>query len=138
MARLAESTVAIASNAAARFIRLRAKSTVRDMSAEASGKEFSAHRSREWCRPPGSGSSVRTRKARQTLAPPANLEAQYAQVGSTDTTLMGFGRDRGDREEYGHGDLIFGTGAPTEVYPRLLEWLSARATKVDVPVEEAS
>ncbi len=65
------------------------------------------------------------------LAPPANLEAQYAQVGSQDKTLMVFGRDRGDKEEYGHGDLIFGTGAPTEVYPRLMEWLSARATKVE-------
>src|SRR4029079_408348 len=57
------------------------------------------------------------------LATAANLEAQFALPRSGDKTLMIFGRDRGDREEYGHGDLLFGTGAPTEVYPRGFEWL---------------
>jgi pimeloyl-ACP methyl ester carboxylesterase len=62
------------------------------------------------------------------LATAANVEAQYALLTSPDRTLHVFGRDRGDKMDYGHGDLIFGTGAPVEVYPVIREWLEQRAT----------
>ncbi|NBD07850.1 MULTISPECIES: alpha/beta fold hydrolase [Corallococcus] len=62
------------------------------------------------------------------LATAANVEAQYALLTSPDRTLHVFGRDRGDKMDYGHGDLIFGTGAPIEVYPVIREWLERRAT----------
>jgi pimeloyl-ACP methyl ester carboxylesterase len=62
------------------------------------------------------------------LAPPENLRAQYALVGSPDKCLHVFGCERGDKMNYGHGDLLFGTGAPIEVYPEIRAWLSARAT----------
>ncbi|MBX5482452.1 MAG: alpha/beta fold hydrolase [Myxococcaceae bacterium] len=64
------------------------------------------------------------------LAPPDVVTAAYEVLGSPDKTLMIFGRDNGDRLDYGHGDLIFGLGAPTEVFPRIRDWLAARATRV--------
>ncbi len=62
------------------------------------------------------------------LSPPECLRAQFALAHSEDKTLHIFGKDRGDPFDYGHGDLIFGQGAPTEVYPALRAWLEARAT----------
>jgi pimeloyl-ACP methyl ester carboxylesterase len=66
--------------------------------------------------------------SKDKLAPPENLRAQYELVGSADKTLHVFGCERGDRLEYGHADLLFGTGAPSEVYPLLRAWLEAHAT----------
>ncbi|HET9452008.1 MAG TPA: alpha/beta fold hydrolase [Aggregicoccus sp.] len=71
--------------------------------------------------------------AADRLAPPASLQAQYALAGSEDKTLHVFGRERGDKLDYGHGDLIFGEGAPLEVYPLLCAWLQARATPLKEP-----
>lgn len=62
------------------------------------------------------------------LAPPEVLQKQFDLAGSPDKTLVVFGRDRGDREDYGHGDLVYGQGAPTEVYPVLQRWLESHAT----------
>ncbi|MFY0525120.1 alpha/beta fold hydrolase [Archangium gephyra] len=62
------------------------------------------------------------------LASPKNLRAQYELVGSTDKKLHVFGCERGDKMNYGHGDLLFGTGAPIEVHPEIRDWLAARAT----------
>jgi hypothetical protein len=62
------------------------------------------------------------------LAPPEVLKAQYDLAGSRDKTLVVFGRERGDRLDYGHGDLMFGQGAPLEVYPLVRRWLEERAT----------
>lgn len=62
------------------------------------------------------------------LAPPAAVTRAYEAAGSVDKTLMVFGRDNGDALDYGHGDLIFGSGAPLEVFPRLGAWLQGRAT----------
>ncbi len=62
------------------------------------------------------------------LATAENVEAQFALATSPDRTLHVFGRDHGDKMDYGHGDLIFGLGAPQEVYPVIREWLEKRAT----------
>lgn len=62
------------------------------------------------------------------LASPKNLRAQYELVGSQDKHLHVFGCERGDKMNYGHGDLLFGTGAPLEVQPEIRDWLAAHAT----------
>ena len=46
---------------------------------------------------------------------------------------MLFGRENGDTLDYGHGDLLFGENAPLEVYPRILRWVSDRASPVPGP-----
>lgn len=69
--------------------------------------------------------------SRDRLAPPEALELQFELAGSADKTLLVFGRDRGDALDYGHGDLLFGTGAPEEVYPVLRAWLERRATRIE-------
>lgn len=66
--------------------------------------------------------------AQDRLAPAHGVERAFALAGSEDKTLLVFGRDNGDAQDYGHGDLIFGTGAPTEVFPVVIRWLEARAT----------
>lgn len=67
--------------------------------------------------------------ASDRLAPREVITAAYEQAGSEDKTLMIFGTQNGDALDYGHGDLIFGVGAPREVYPRIRAWLEARATR---------
>ncbi|MFL5343700.1 MAG: alpha/beta fold hydrolase [Hyalangium sp.] len=63
------------------------------------------------------------------LATAENVRKQYELLASSsDRTLHVFGRDRGDKMDYGHGDLMFGTGAPLEVYPLIGKWLKDRAT----------
>ncbi|MCY0998002.1 alpha/beta fold hydrolase [Myxococcus sp. MISCRS1] len=62
------------------------------------------------------------------LATAENVESQFALVTAPDRTLHVFGKDRGDAMDYGHGDLVFGKGAPTEVHPVIREWLEKHAT----------
>jgi pimeloyl-ACP methyl ester carboxylesterase len=62
------------------------------------------------------------------LATAENVRKQYELLTSPDRTLHVFGRDHGDKLDYGHGDLMFGTGAPLEVYPLIRKWLEDRAT----------
>ncbi len=68
---------------------------------------------------------------RDRLAPPAAIFGQAALLGSVDKTVMLFGQENGDRLEYGHGDLLFGVGAPSEVYPRIVAWVAERATRLE-------
>jgi pimeloyl-ACP methyl ester carboxylesterase len=72
------------------------------------------------------------------LAPPAAAKAQLELAASKDKTLVVFGKENGDREDYGHGDLVFGRGAPEEVYPYILRWLEGRATASVVPAPHAN
>ncbi len=65
------------------------------------------------------------------LAPVEVVKEVFDHAGSEDKTLLIFGTDSGDALDYGHGDLIFGAGAPTEVYPRIVDWLQARATALN-------
>ncbi|MGA9524082.1 MAG: alpha/beta fold hydrolase [Myxococcaceae bacterium] len=64
------------------------------------------------------------------LAPVEVVKEVFDRAGSEDKALLIFGTDSGDALDYGHGDLIFGAGAPTEVYPRIVDWLQTRATAV--------
>jgi homoserine acetyltransferase len=63
------------------------------------------------------------------LAPPACVKAQFELPRSGDKTLMIFGRENGDRLDYGHGDLLYGAEAPREVYPKIRAWLESHATR---------
>ncbi|ADO70042.1 alpha/beta fold hydrolase [Stigmatella aurantiaca] len=72
------------------------------------------------------------------LATPENVRKQYELLTCSDRTLHVFGRDRGDKMDYGHGDLIFGTGAPIEVYPLMGTWLQAHATPMPSPVDQTA
>jgi pimeloyl-ACP methyl ester carboxylesterase len=62
------------------------------------------------------------------LAPPQAMHDALRDVGAADKTLLLFGKARGDQQDYGHGDLIFGRHAPREVFPQLLAWLTAHGT----------
>ncbi len=62
------------------------------------------------------------------LATPENIRAQFELAGSGDKTLVIFGPENGDAFHYGHGDLVFGSGAPKEVYPLIERWIVTRAT----------
>lgn len=66
------------------------------------------------------------------LATEENVRKQFTLLTTPDRTLHVFGKDRGDKMDYGHGDLIFGTGAPLEVYPLIRAWLEAHATPLTV------
>lgn len=67
------------------------------------------------------------------LAPPDAVGSAYELAETADKTMLIFGRDRGDKEQYGHADLLFGTGAPEEVYPQIRQWLEAKATPGTFP-----
>lgn len=72
------------------------------------------------------------------LASAVAVQKQFALLGSTDKTLMLFGPENGDALAYGHGDLLLGAAAPTEVYPRIRDWLAAHATAAQAGAAEAA
>ncbi len=47
-------------------------------------------------------------------------------IGSTDKTLMRFGRRDGHIDDYGHCDLVWSRHAPHEIFPPLIDWLDRR------------
>ncbi|HTS80507.1 MAG TPA: alpha/beta fold hydrolase [Myxococcaceae bacterium] len=71
--------------------------------------------------------------SQDALATPRAVLAQAELLGSGDKTVMLFGRENGDTLDYGHGDLLFGEHAPVEVYPRILRWVSDRASRLPEP-----
>lgn len=81
------------------------------------------------------------------LAPATCVQAQFELIAAPDKTLAIFGPEHGDSLGYGHGDLLYGTHAPKEVYPVIRRWLEAHATPLSQsrpappgppPVEEPS
>lgn len=66
--------------------------------------------------------------SRDRLAPPVAVRAAFELAAASDKTLKIFGRQHGDAQEYGHGDLLFGECAPSEVFPFIATWLASRAT----------
>jgi pimeloyl-ACP methyl ester carboxylesterase len=65
--------------------------------------------------------------SRDHLSPPKGMEAALQDLGTHDKSLIILGRDRGDAQDYGHGDLVFGDRAPDEVFPLVERWLSSHA-----------
>lgn len=66
--------------------------------------------------------------SKDRLATQGAVERQFALAGSADKTLLVFGKEHGDSQDYGHGDLLFGTGVAQEVHPVIARWLEAHAT----------
>jgi pimeloyl-ACP methyl ester carboxylesterase len=75
--------------------------------------------------------------SQDALATPRAVLGQAELLGSSDKTVMLFGRENGDALDYGHGDLIFGERAPQEVYPRIITWVTERATRLNVDQPES-
>jgi len=63
--------------------------------------------------------------SRDALCPPRSIAAVYRAMRSPDKELRILGREYGEREEYGHGDLLIGKHCEAEVYPHILRWLEA-------------
>lgn len=61
--------------------------------------------------------------AKDYLVPPASVAAAYDRIASDRKDFLVFGRDQGQEEDYGHGDLLMGKNVRREVFPRILEWL---------------
>ncbi len=60
---------------------------------------------------------------RDALCPPKSIGAVYQAMLSPEKELRILGKEHGQQEEYGHGDLLIGTRCETEVYPHILRWL---------------
>lgn len=54
-------------------------------------------------------------------------------LGSSDKTLMRFGKAEGHVADYGHCDLVWSRHAPRELFPPLIDWLDARQTVAPTP-----
>lgn len=68
---------------------------------------------------------------RDFVAPPDAVTPAYQLIGSADKQLRVFGTDRGDDDDYGHGDLLLGRHAPDVVFPEIADWLQDHATRLD-------
>jgi pimeloyl-ACP methyl ester carboxylesterase len=60
---------------------------------------------------------------RDPLCPPESIGFVYRSMQSDQKELRIFGKEHGQLEEYGHGDLLIGKHCETEVYPHILRWL---------------
>ncbi|MBN2212562.1 MAG: alpha/beta fold hydrolase [Sedimentisphaerales bacterium] len=58
------------------------------------------------------------------MATAAAVKYAYRAVGSTVKKFDLFGRVNGERNDYGHDDLVIGENAAREVYPAILSWLN--------------
>lgn len=75
-----------------------------------------------------SASLLITAGSSDKLATPDSVQRAFELAGTKDKTLVIFGPENGDRQHYGHGDLLFGANAPTEVFPVILRWTQTRAS----------
>ncbi len=64
------------------------------------------------------------------LCPEPVTRAYFSALTAPDKTLQVFGRAGGQREEYGHGDLVVGRHVETEVYPTIVGFARRVATPV--------
>lgn len=76
--------------------------------------------------------------SRDRLTPPSDLEELVARLGSTDKRFFVAGHAAGLRHEYSHIDLVLGSHAPDEIYPRVADWLDERRGLVEPVGKEAS
>lgn len=63
--------------------------------------------------------------ASDVFAPPAVQQFIHDRVGSTDKTLLIFGRASGYAADSGHNDALVGLNSQAQVYPNLARWLAA-------------
>jgi pimeloyl-ACP methyl ester carboxylesterase len=63
--------------------------------------------------------------AKDLLVPPKSVEAAYDRIASDRKDLFILGREQGQEEDYGHGDLLIGKNCSREVFPRIVQWLES-------------
>ncbi len=64
------------------------------------------------------------------LAPLPETRKFYSLVTAPDRELLLLGKEFGEAEDYGHGDLLLGKHVEREVFPRVAAWLEKRATRL--------
>lgn len=60
------------------------------------------------------------------LAPVDAVKLLYNRWGSADKRFVLMGVVNGQKDDYGHDDLVIGRNAKTEVYPAIRQWLESR------------
>ncbi|MBK8010458.1 MAG: alpha/beta fold hydrolase [Deltaproteobacteria bacterium] len=68
--------------------------------------------------------------SRDLLAPPESVAHIAGEIASSDVTVRTIGRAFGHSSDYGHGDLVLGRDAPTEIFPEIHRWLVAHARPI--------
>jgi pimeloyl-ACP methyl ester carboxylesterase len=66
--------------------------------------------------------------AKDRLAPPASVAAAYERIPSNRKAFRVLGREQGQAEDYGHGDLLIGKNVHREVFPLIRDWLASAET----------
>ncbi|MEW6443960.1 MAG: alpha/beta fold hydrolase [bacterium] len=61
--------------------------------------------------------------ARDALVPPQAVEEVFGRVSSPKKRMCILGKENGQVEDYGHGDLLIGRHCQQEVFPLILGWL---------------
>lgn len=64
---------------------------------------------------------------RDLLIPPSLVEQVHAGVGSSDKRYVLCAKHTGYSADYGHGDLLIGERAPTEIFPLITDFLAEGA-----------
>ena len=63
--------------------------------------------------------------ARDLLVPLKSVAAAFDRISSKRKEFLVLGREQGQQEDYGHGDLLMGKNSNREVFPRILQWLES-------------
>ncbi len=61
--------------------------------------------------------------AKDYLVPPASVAAVHDRISSEKKDFVVLGKQHGQEQDYGHGDLLIGKNVRREVFPRILDWL---------------
>ena len=55
-----------------------------------------------------------------------STELTFAGLGSSDKSMMRFGKSNGHVDDYGHCDLVWSRHASREIFPPIIDWLDQR------------
>ncbi len=61
--------------------------------------------------------------AKDYLVPPESVAAVHDRIASERKSFVILGREQGQEQDYGHGDLLIGRNVRSEVFPRIRDWL---------------
>lgn len=65
------------------------------------------------------------------MATPAAVKYAFRRISSRDKRFRLFGRVNGQKNDYGHDDLVIGKYAREEIYPEILKWLTQHGLRSD-------
>ena len=69
--------------------------------------------------------------SRDWMLKPEEMRAGLERLGSRKRVFHEIGKQTGTKHEYGHGDLVIGRNAKTEVFPLIASWIEARQRRPD-------